>query len=712
MQRHYEVLLSFASEIVDYADLFRDTGFELKSNEDYTNAIRFLEPLQDVPDYQDTTFYMTLGDCYVALGRLTDAEDCYNVIVNDNEDEWEARIALAKLYEKQDRGQEALPLIDRVIQLGRVDALRKGNINVGPQPPSQMSRKQGGQNRDRTTVLGAEEASSANGSRDSAGPQATPRPQPLGPSKRKRLGRKEGLLGIPSIDTLRRRNGSDMVEDLRNMDQRIKANWETLLSSRQDVDKGDEEGTRSWVQAAGSMVDDFRSMRIFNPGRDKHVKFTGYGKQTRLLSEMEAMRDRLQADDLSPSPSQQPMNNDGIPDDFHDITFQQWLDIFCEYAMHLARDGNRETCFDILQTGNNLNVFYHSPPFTQQIHATWLSCALILNDEQQLNTVCRWYMSTFPHSHGPYQLFLAVSRLHAGSNPNWFNSGPTQKFLLRAIKAMDYHLLTPTEREHYTYTAQEISSYTNGGKREANWMNFPGHDPGLLALYGHVMSVAGSWNSALNYYFRALALVPRDVTLNLCIGLAYVQNALKRQSENRHYGILQGLGFLNRYYELRTTGRLAGHDGADGAVREEKGRGEVQVPAVHKQEAEYNLARAWHLLGLTHHAVRGYEKCLALSGQVREEQKRRRGGTKSGRDAKEDGVAALGANDADSIGNAETDGDAPRGADITDGHEDDSPVVVDAEEFTQEAALALVQIYSMADNEAAARRIAEKYLVI
>jgi len=506
----------------------------------------------------------------------------------------------------------------------------------------------------------------------------------------------------------------DMVEDLRNMDQRIKANWETLLSTRQDVDKGDEEGTRSWVQAAGSMVDDFRSMRIFNPGRDKHVKFTGYGKQTRLLSEMEAMRDRLQADDLSPSPSrsQQPMNSDGIPDDFHDITFQQWLDIFCEYAIHLARDGSREACFDILQTGNNLNVFYHSPPFTQQIHATWLSCALILNDEQQLNAVCRWYMSTFPHSHGPYQLFLAVSRLHAGSNPNWFNSGPTQKFLLRAIKAMDYHLLNPTEREHYTYTAQEISSYTNGGKREPNWMKFPGHDPGLLALYGHVMSVAGSWNSALNYYFRALALVPRDVTLNLCIGLAYVQNALKRQSENRHYGILQGLGFLNRYYELRTTGRVSGDDGADGAVREEDGDGEVQVPAVHKQEAEYNLARAWHLLGLTHHAVRGYEKCLALSRQVREEQKRRPGGTKSGRDAKEDGDAAPGADDDDSMGDAEIDGDAPHSADITDGHEDDSPVVVDAEEFTQEAALALVQIYSMADNEAAARRIAEKYLVI
>ena len=96
---------------------------------------------------------------------------------------------------------------------------------------------------------------------------------------------------------------------------------------------------------------------------------------------------------------------------------------------------------------------------------------------------------------------------------------------------------------------------------------------------------------------------------------------------------------------------------------------------------------------------------------MREEQKRRRGGTKSGRDAKEDGDVAPGADDDDSMGDAEIDGDAPHSADITDAHEDDSPVV-DAEEFTQEAALALVQIYSMADNEAAARRIAEKYLVI
>lgn len=59
------------------------------------------------------------------------------------------------------------------------------------------------------------------------------------------------------------------------------------------------------------------------------------------------------------------------------------------------------------------------------------------------------------------------------------------------------------------------------------------------------------------------------------LGLSYIQHALKRQAENRHYFIMQGLSFLHEYYEIRQR----------------------SANLVTKQEAEYNLARSYHMLG-------------------------------------------------------------------------------------------------------------------
>ena len=57
---------------------------------------------------------------------------------------------------------------------------------------------------------------------------------------------------------------------------------------------------------------------------------------------------------------------------------------------------------------------------------------------------------------------------------------------------------------------------------------------------------------------------------------------------------MQGLAFLLEYYDCRRRSNIL-------SVR---------------QEAEYNVAHAYHLLGLTHLAVPYYERCLEMSAQV------------------------------------------------------------------------------------------------
>jgi len=76
--------------------------------------------------------------------------------------------------------------------------------------------------------------------------------------------------------------------------------------------------------------------------------------------------------------------------------------------------------------------------------------------------------------------------------------------------------------------------------------------------------------------------------INLSIGLGYIHYGLKRQSENRQFHIMQGLSCLFRYYESRRK-----------SPRVEE-----------RQEAHHNIARAYHMLGVTHLALPYYTRVL------------------------------------------------------------------------------------------------------
>lgn len=101
-----------------------------------------------------------------------------------------------------------------------------------------------------------------------------------------------------------------------------------------------------------------------------------------------------------------------------------------------------------------------------------------------------------------------------------------------------------------------------------------------------------------DYFLRALTLDPTNPTIKLSIALGYLHYALKRQADNRHHILMQGLAFLLEYYDCRQRSSRCSE----------------------KQEAEYNVAHAYHLLGLTHLAVPFYERCLAMSAAAQVEE--------------------------------------------------------------------------------------------
>lgn len=95
----------------------------------------------------------------------------------------------------------------------------------------------------------------------------------------------------------------------------------------------------------------------------------------------------------------------------------------------------------------------------------------------------------------------------------------------------------------------------------------------------------------LDYFLRALSVDPTNSVIKLSLALGYIHHALKRQADNRHQILMQGFALLFEYHHQR---------------QEEGGSSE-------RQEAAYNVARAYHMLGLTHLATPYYEHCLFLS---------------------------------------------------------------------------------------------------
>jgi general transcription factor 3C polypeptide 3 (transcription factor C subunit 4) len=124
------------------------------------------------------------------------------------------------------------------------------------------------------------------------------------------------------------------------------------------------------------------------------------------------------------------------------------------------------------------------------------------------------------------------------------------------VKAFDYLAMTPDLRDRFDWSLQKPSLEKKAQELDHVRQEL---DPGVLLMYGHMVAVANHSFSALPYYYRALALQPDNVCVNLSIAAMWIQNSMKRQTENRQFGITQGLAYLYRYYDLRVASGKAVH---------------------------------------------------------------------------------------------------------------------------------------------------------
>lgn len=122
-----------------------------------------------------------------------------------------------------------------------------------------------------------------------------------------------------------------------------------------------------------------------------------------------------------------------------------------------------------------------------------LACALILSDHEMSCSAARWFMKEFQFVTDGYRLFCAVNRLCDGAN-SWFNCGPSQKYVLRQLKAMDHSLVGQSQ---HRLSFQEKASYTTRDN-EGNPIQASDMDLSLLMLYGYILYSGKSYSLALS----------------------------------------------------------------------------------------------------------------------------------------------------------------------------------------------------------------------
>ncbi|KAH3941420.1 hypothetical protein HBI56_198610 [Parastagonospora nodorum] len=656
--RHFEMLEPDdhgADALVwDYEDLFRVIGDALHATGHDKDAMRFYEPLYNV-NSEELSLLSNLGifTCFKNLGQPERAEEMIPMFKDWNAESVDDLVKLAVFFERQGMLAEAVQRAEILYRNKYAHRLRALGFKAYDDMRDEYlaaKRKARGNHRARkstarrqrklskkATGRGEADEDSANEGADKELPSLGPlteRPnQGLFRTKRAKptKAKAQTFLPFPSegggerasvakpttiegtsvplkaidqrlfrqrLDALAK-NHAEELQTARKQHRETVASFKKLDEISDAAENGDEAAITELLSITRELIEEFSTFDIFYASRKED--FISYFRRTgdhELWKESALMVLAVAANNVEDGATDPELieRPETPPTDFWGVHFDKWIEAFGRYAIILAREGDDERCFSTLDIALQSNLVWRSEEYRHQLQICRLVCALAVDNSNQASSAVRWLLKEHPFGTDLLRLYSCVNRLC--TIPEGYSTGPSHKILMRYIKTMDFALLTEEQRIWYNFRDRKDNAggFQNSVNRE-DVKFVVDHDPALFALYAHVLQCGGSYMAALNYYFRAFAITPDDPILNLSIGIAYIQHAMKRLSENRQYQIQQGLAFVNRYYELRTKDNIA----------------------IHCQEAEFNFARIWHGLGLVTHALPAYERCIAMSERVKQE---------------------------------------------------------------------------------------------
>lgn len=188
----------------------------------------------------------------------------------------------------------------------------------------------------------------------------------------------------------------------------------------------------------------------------------------------------------------------------------EWLDIFLEYALCLARNGQSKEAYEICEAAKDSVVWCHIEDDRFLIHMSWcsessykaifshlltvfLACALLAGDDTTLLVMARHFLKDYQFVTDAYRMFSTFARM-CHSPLNYYADPANQKFMLRQIKFMDYALVDQERRDSAQF---EKASYFTKDK-DGEFIINDDMDIALIMLYGNILYASQSYTQALS----------------------------------------------------------------------------------------------------------------------------------------------------------------------------------------------------------------------
>jgi len=232
--------------------LFLAAGDACVDVNQFEKAISFWSGLVDVEEYNNVELWTRLGNAYKIIRQFENAQECYECIIVEKEDDINSRLALVEIYEYLEKGEEALELVNEIMALRR-------SANEAPE------------NTENTDFSGSI----------------------LFPEEKRRV--KTAQKYRPTM--------SDRLKAEKQRTENCIANHEKLKALYPGMLAGDPQAVRQWIETAGEMVDDFRNSKALYPSerRYRYQGFLGFTTARRpwqkknIEATMQKTKERLQA---------------------------------------------------------------------------------------------------------------------------------------------------------------------------------------------------------------------------------------------------------------------------------------------------------------------------------------------------------------------------------------------------------------------------------
>ena len=328
--------------LIHVGDLFEHAG-------KVSEALLFYRAVKAVPDENTAQLCLSIGKCCLQDDRTKEAEESFREACLLDHSNIQARVELARLYERLDEAEQAFDYVSQILELEKNNRIKLyGAHNLPVRPTAEDARKPGK-------------------------PGRRPQASTKAPVKRQ----KKVVLAPATRDAI--------AEALRH-------NYTVLKEKTAGMREGRSDATDYWMDAAKALTDDFRSCKAFYPWDRK--EFDGYTKDdqhraeqnlnldVKVLSQMHGQSKYLDLalccttlirTDIGNNKATKPSGIGGseVPVHYRGVSFDDWAEIFGEYAVALARRGRGREAYDIVESATHAMCFCFDKQVMYRLHMTY-----------------------------------------------------------------------------------------------------------------------------------------------------------------------------------------------------------------------------------------------------------------------------------------------------------------------------------------------------